>query len=83
MIQIADSTQPDYILNRLRAVGMLWQEIDLACSQFFVALVEENVCGFVGLEFDGAFALLRSLYVEPAFRTHGIALQWSIRFGGF
>ena len=42
MIQIADSTQHDYILNRLHAVGMLWQEIDLACSQFFVALIEGN-----------------------------------------
>lgn len=73
MIQIADSAQQRYIVNRLRDVDMLWQEIDLACSQFFVALAEGNVCGFVGLEFDGAFALLRSLYVEPAFRTQGIA----------
>ncbi len=75
MIKIADTEQQRIIVNRLRDVGMLWQDIDLTCAQFFVALTGDTVCGFVGLEFDGPFALLRSLYVEPAYRQHGIAAQ--------
>ncbi len=74
-IQPADASQQTYIVNRLREVDMMWAEIELAQSQFAVARSDHQICGFVGLEFDGAFALLRSLYVEPAFRQHGIAAQ--------
>lgn len=74
-IQTADAIQQAYIINRLREVGMMWEEIELAQSQFAVALSGTRICGFVGLEFDGAYALLRSLYVEPEVRQHGIAAQ--------
>ena len=74
-IQQADPTQTSYIINRLREVGMMWAEIELAQSQFAVALAGDQICGFVGLEFDGGFALLRSLYVEPTFRQHGVGAQ--------
>lgn len=82
-ITAATQTELPQIKLRLQNANMLWREIDDARVQFFLARRGATVLGFVGLEPDGSYALLRSLFVEPKFRQHGVAAQLLAAVDGY
>jgi N-acetylglutamate synthase-like GNAT family acetyltransferase len=71
----ASSEDAAYVRERLRAVGMMWEDVDPIRSRFWVAKRQDCIVGFVRLELGCTNALLGSLYTEPAYRKRGIARQ--------
>jgi N-acetylglutamate synthase-like GNAT family acetyltransferase len=74
MISIHHATNDEfaYVVNRLKAVDMMWEDIDPARSQFWVAEQDGKIMGFARLELRQGGALMGSLYVEPAYRKAGL-----------
>jgi N-acetylglutamate synthase-like GNAT family acetyltransferase len=71
-IEPADRAEAAEIRDQLRRDGRMWEDVDLDRSLFFVCRDAGRRVGWVGLEVDGAGALLRSLYTDPAWRKRGI-----------
>jgi N-acetylglutamate synthase-like GNAT family acetyltransferase len=67
-IRPATESEAEYVVERLKAVDMMWEDVDPARSFFHVALSENAIIGFVRFEPCAKGALLGSLYVEPEYR---------------
>lgn len=71
-IRPATDAEARYVVERLKAVDMMWEDVDPTHSFFHVALSENAVIGFVRFEPCAKGALLGSLYVEPEYRKAGL-----------
>jgi amino-acid N-acetyltransferase len=71
-IRPATEAEAQYVVERLKAVDMMWEDVDPARSFFHVARRENAIIGFVRFEPSVNGALLGSLYVEPEHRKAGL-----------
>jgi amino-acid N-acetyltransferase len=72
-IEAADTAEVSEIRDELRQIGrMMWEDLEPQHSQFWVCRHNGKRIAWVGLEIDGASALLRSLYTDPEQRKLGI-----------
>ena len=66
----------DAIAGLLRAADLPVEDLNAAMLDAFVVAVEGRACvGVVGLENHGSSALLRSLAVEPRYRSRGLGAR--------
>ena len=72
-IRQATPEETTQVIERLRAIGMMWEDASPPRTTFLVATDRHDTVGFVRLEQDGTDALLGSLYVEPEYRRTGLA----------
>jgi len=69
----ANQAERSEIRDELRQIGrMMWEDLDPLNSRFWVCRDGVRRIAWVGLEMDGAKALLRSLYTAPQHRKLGI-----------
>ena len=72
----ARTAELDTILALLGAVELPVEDLDVAKLDAFVVAIEGDVCvGVVGLEIQESTALLRSLAVEPRYRSRGLGAR--------
>ena len=66
----------DVIAGLLRAADLPVEDLNVAMLDAFVVAVEGGACvGVVGLEIHGSSVLLRSLAVEPRYRSRGLGAR--------
>lgn len=71
-IENARPADREAVFSLLAEAGLTAAGIAGDLAHFFVARSGERVAGVVGLEYYGAYALLRSLAVAPAHRGKGL-----------
>lgn len=72
-IRQATPDEISQVIERLRAVGMMWEDVSAPRTAFLVGTDRRDIVGFVRFEQDGTNALIGSLYVEPEYRSTGLA----------
>ena len=73
MITIHDATSQADILKLLSACKLPTEDVDLNSQHFWIAELNGQIAGCIGLEPAGKYGLLRSLAVDSNFRNRGIA----------
>src|SRR5215216_6095009 len=74
-IRRANPTDRESVEELLTAADLPIDGVADALGDFFVADANAAIVGVVGMEYIGAYGLLRSTAVDPAWRGRGVARQ--------
>ncbi len=71
--ELAGAKDLDAIQKLLKVCNLPFNDLDAHLNHFIVAKQDSRVVGCIGVELEGP--LLRSLAVDPDYRSHGIAKE--------